>query len=312
LPYPTDPNKNILANAVNFTSRLKPEGSTNIFAALSIALSVCQNGKDFSDASLIIFLTDGEPTSGVIDHKIILDTTKRLNKNLKVPIFSLALGEQADPKFLTQLSFQNHAFSRQLQESLPIDTQITDFFKEINKPLIRNLDFHFAPRNHENDVNFPDASSHTENQELFTIKPTNNLFFKGSELKIVGKFSHKVHHRDSRKSSETCDFTSLTIMGVNKDKDLQFNSCGDSKQMVHKSDYYFLQRLVSYMNVQKLIHEYDNSFLPDSVNCLENTNDEFVHGCELKKKLILVSLEVVRIFYFTFSNKLTIRTKHLK
>jgi len=50
--------------------------------------------------SLIIFLTDGEPTVGITDPPEIQQLIQAANRNLSIPIFSLGFGEGADFPFL--------------------------------------------------------------------------------------------------------------------------------------------------------------------------------------------------------------------
>lgn len=63
------PTKENLENANKIIDKYIPNGGTNIFEALRIAIHLnnlqLKNNKDFNKQPLIIFLTDGDPTVGV-------------------------------------------------------------------------------------------------------------------------------------------------------------------------------------------------------------------------------------------------------
>ena len=63
-----------------------------------------------SPASFLVFLTDGDPTSGETNLALILRNTRAVNKQT-FTLFSLGFGSDLDFLFLTQLSLQVGIFS---------------------------------------------------------------------------------------------------------------------------------------------------------------------------------------------------------
>ena len=93
---------------------------------------------------MIIFLTDGLPNVRVSDPEtIVKDVTQQNTKNSS--IFSLALGNDADMKFLKKLSLRNSGFARKIYEASDTALQLTDFYREVSSPLLANVTFKYAP-----------------------------------------------------------------------------------------------------------------------------------------------------------------------
>jgi hypothetical protein len=94
--------------------------------------------------SLIIFLTDGEPTVGVTDPSLIQKFIQNANANLTIPIFSLGFGEGADFPFLRKLSLQNYGFGRKIYEASDAALQLKGFYNEIASPLLSKVVFNYT------------------------------------------------------------------------------------------------------------------------------------------------------------------------
>lgn len=81
-----------------FVSSLKTEGGTNALAGLKKAFSI--KGVD-----TIFFLSDGQPSDASPDE--ILANIEKLNKNKKVTVHTIGLGDDKDEDFLKALAEQN-------------------------------------------------------------------------------------------------------------------------------------------------------------------------------------------------------------
>ena len=79
---------------------LKADGGTNINSAILNATDLAQkisSNSTYDDIkqTMIIFLTDGEATSGITNSETIKSNIKNSNKG-QVPIYGLAFGDGAD------------------------------------------------------------------------------------------------------------------------------------------------------------------------------------------------------------------------
>merc|ERR1719391_242992 len=106
--------KNI-EDAVEAVNSIEARGGTNIRDALMRALEIVDQAEMKELQPLIVFLTDGQPSTGITDPtQIQADVAARNRRGLA--IFSLAFGTGADFEMLQKLSLQNHGFARKIYE----------------------------------------------------------------------------------------------------------------------------------------------------------------------------------------------------
>lgn len=144
---------------------------TNIDGAIAQGIEDVLADSQDGSVPLVIFLTDGEPTSGETNVNKILTNIRTRNKQ-GVPIFSLSFGEGADFNFLKRVSLQNNGFARKIYEASDADIQLTGFYDEISSVLVSNVTFRYLDdtviKNTITNVIFPN-------------------FFEGSELVVTGQ-----------------------------------------------------------------------------------------------------------------------------
>lgn len=168
--------KENIDKAKEVINNYQPDGGTNIYEALKIALHLYElelkKNKGFNKQPIIVFLTDGDPTVGVTATDEIINKLSEINLK-KIPIFSLSFGSGADQKFLRKLSLRNSAFSRHIYEGADASLQLENFYKQISSPLLRDVHFKYTK-----DV--ADVSK--------TYFP---IFFRGSEYVVAGRIPDK-------------------------------------------------------------------------------------------------------------------------
>lgn len=146
--------------------------STNINDALLLAVKNTQSVQSrLRLTPIIIFLTDGEPTSGVTDKDTILSNVRKANNDNVVSIFCLAFGTGTDYEFLTKVSSQNRGFARKIYEAADATLQLKGFFDEVASPLLSNVRFVY--------------SNNGPVQEITETKVSN--YFKGTEFVVAGR-----------------------------------------------------------------------------------------------------------------------------
>ena len=142
--------------------------ATNINDALRRGIDMLSRKGESSRAPVIVFLTDGQPTTGVTRRDDILSNVRTKNE-MEIPIFSLAFGRGADYQFTKKLAAQNNGLGRKIYEDSDSDLQISGFYREISTVLLKNVTFKYLD---------PNVTSVTE---------TNfNTYFKGTEIVICG------------------------------------------------------------------------------------------------------------------------------
>eukprot|EP00090_Calanus_glacialis_P003392 TRINITY_DN12511_c0_g1_i1.p1 TRINITY_DN12511_c0_g1~~TRINITY_DN12511_c0_g1_i1.p1 ORF type:complete len:876 (+),score=214.06 TRINITY_DN12511_c0_g1_i1:35-2662(+) len=170
----TNENKNL---AIKHILELQAGGGTNMNDAMLEGVKLTefalQNEKLPQNVkSMIIFLTDGLPSSGETNAEAIKDNIKNANTELHTPIFSIGFGRDADFDLIKEISEQAESFSKKIYEGSDAALQLEDFFAEVASPLISNLKFDYV-------------GGLVQNESV----SKNNLktFFKGGEYIITGK-----------------------------------------------------------------------------------------------------------------------------
>ena len=143
-------NKSTLFPAIDFVQRNfeTRDGATDINEALKFSLKVAKKVKqnDISPETeqLIVFLTDGNATYGVTDRDQIKENVKNANKDLKIPIYGIALGEDADFDLIRDISDESGGFVRKIYESGDSVEQLEHFFKEVGGKYKSSPKFHMS------------------------------------------------------------------------------------------------------------------------------------------------------------------------
>ncbi len=141
---------NIKTGKALLDERVQAGGLTNINDALLLALKILSNTANQTDSPIannfpmVLFLTDGLPTEGETDTKMIRSNILKANE-LKASIFALGFGSiyELDLDFLTALSFENGGTSRRIYPDEDAASQLEGFFDEIGTPLLLRVNFEY-------------------------------------------------------------------------------------------------------------------------------------------------------------------------
>jgi Ca-activated chloride channel family protein len=123
-----------LPEARRFVNDLRPEGSTDINRALLEAIE----SSDRERPTIIIFLTDGLPTSGVVDTPLILNNIDQAaTSNLR--IFPFGVGDDVDTVLLDTLAQQERGVSAYVRPGERVDEQVSSFYAKVSTPVLADL-----------------------------------------------------------------------------------------------------------------------------------------------------------------------------
>ncbi|XP_059361462.1 inter-alpha-trypsin inhibitor heavy chain H5-like [Carassius carassius] len=178
---PVTPNN--IRDAKKFIYMISPTGGTNINGGIqagSALLSDYLSSKEEShhnSVSLIIFLTDGRPTVGVVQSPLIIGNTKTAVQE-KFCIFTIGMGDDVDYRLLERMSLENCGTMRRIPEDADASVMLKGFYDEIGTPLLSDIRVEYSE----------DAVEYIT-QNLFTN------YFNGSELIVAGKLTN--HSPDS-------------------------------------------------------------------------------------------------------------------
>jgi Ca-activated chloride channel family protein len=122
------------AQAQRFVDGLRAAGNTDINRALLEALALA----DKERPTIIIFLTDGLPTTGVVDGARIIAGVKQSARS-NVRLFSFGLGSNVNAVLLDTLAQDNRGVSAYVREGQRIDEEVSAFYAKVSTPVLADL-----------------------------------------------------------------------------------------------------------------------------------------------------------------------------
>lgn len=128
--------------AFDFVLGLQAYGSTNINDALLEAFKIAKEVKqqeeiDINTQQMIVFLTDGTPTVGEKQASKIKENVKKANTDTNIPIYGLALGDEADFNLIRDISNESNGFAERIYESGNSFEQLEDFYNKISGMILQ-------------------------------------------------------------------------------------------------------------------------------------------------------------------------------
>jgi uncharacterized protein YegL/DNA-binding MarR family transcriptional regulator len=208
-------------SSVNYIQAIDPSGSTNINQALTDALNMFEG--DVEAVPIVVFLTDGLPTTGETNPNSIRQNILHENDQ-SVSIYALGFGEDVDFEFLSALSLENRGFAVKIPESEDASEMMQGFYDTISIPLLQNIYFNYTGGAHEVIPDFMPS------------------MFAGSEAVVVGKF-------DSTKETIVSTVSGTTSEGprvfeeswrVDQDSEMEFIP----RLWAHRMILHYMERMV--------------------------------------------------------------------
>ena len=127
-----------LSQALSWISAISATGSTNISGAFDTAVPQFDSA-DSTTANIIIFFTDGVPTTGITHIPTLVSHVDALFDAQGVPInlFCFGIGQDVNTALLGQLAAHNNGFAEFLEDD-ELEERITDFYLRVRNPVLIN------------------------------------------------------------------------------------------------------------------------------------------------------------------------------
>ena len=119
-----------VARAVSWTSRLEASGGTDLDAALSIAFPLFEAN---DRPRFLVFLTDGEATSGETDPLIIAQNALESNR-VDARLFVFGVGYDVNTVLLDQLASENRGTTNYVLPGEDLEVTLSAFYRKISLP----------------------------------------------------------------------------------------------------------------------------------------------------------------------------------
>ncbi|KAG7319317.1 hypothetical protein KOW79_017791 [Hemibagrus wyckioides] len=218
--------KQNLKQAKDFVKNIKDRGATDINAAVLKGVDMIKRYPREGSASILILLTDGDPTSGETN-------TERIQANVKAviggkfPLYCLGFGFDVNFDFLEKMALENDGVARRIYEDSDADLQLQGFYEEVATTLLTDVQ-----------LKYPGGANLT--QTSF------RQYYNGSEIVVAGQITDN--------SLETLQ---TEVIAISKNTNVTYQDSISTKDVTdilpqHEN---FIQRLWAYLTVKQLLEK---------------------------------------------------------
>ncbi|KAJ7316751.1 hypothetical protein JRQ81_002913, partial [Phrynocephalus forsythii] len=162
--------------AKKFISSIVDRGTTDLNDGLLTGIEMLNKVHELGtvpskSASLIIMLTDGDPTEGVRDPVLIRENVKNATQG-KYPLYNLGFGYNMNYAFLEELAKENNGLARRIYEDSDAALQLQDFYDEVANPLLTEIELEYS-----------------ENAIADLTQSSFKHYYDGSEIVVAGRIT---------------------------------------------------------------------------------------------------------------------------
>ncbi|XP_062401903.1 inter-alpha-trypsin inhibitor heavy chain H3-like [Sardina pilchardus] len=240
--------------AKEFVKTIEDRGTTNINDAVLKAVEMLirdtqQNLLPENSVSMVILLTDGQPTAGETDTVVIQENVQAAIDN-NVTLFCLGFGYDLDYGFLDSMAKQNDGLARRIYEASDAAVQLQGFYEEVASPLLSDVHFRYP----EDVVN----------------SLTNSRFkqlFNGSEIVVAGQLiENDVDNFLIEVSAHGVDEYVIQGQATAQEWDIMFP---DQEYIFGE----FTERLWAYLTIEQLLDKKDKGSPEERANATAEALD---------------------------------------
>ncbi|XP_033482341.1 inter-alpha-trypsin inhibitor heavy chain H3-like isoform X3 [Epinephelus lanceolatus] len=217
-------NKKNLESAKTFARGIQAKGGTNINKAVLEGASILNAHPREGSASILILLTDGDPTSGVTNIEIIQSNVRGAIAD-KFPLYCLGFGFDVNFEFLEKMSLQNNGVARRIYQDSDADLQLKGFYEEVATPLLTDVTMIYLGGTNLTQTNF-------------------SQYYNGSEIVVAGQITNN--------DVETFTPQVVAISGRRRLTFSETNATVESTGTVSDNR---IQRVWAYLTVKQLLEK---------------------------------------------------------
>jgi Ca-activated chloride channel family protein len=132
-----------LAAARRFVDELSADGNTDLEAALQAGMETLAYSERRDASQMIVFLTDGLPTAGVTDERLIARLVAQANPRQESRLHVFGVGYDVNTHLLDRLATDNGGTVTYVQPGENLEAVLTNFYKRIAHPVLTDVDVEF-------------------------------------------------------------------------------------------------------------------------------------------------------------------------
>ncbi|XP_054883457.1 inter-alpha-trypsin inhibitor heavy chain H3-like isoform X2 [Poeciliopsis prolifica] len=213
-----------LEDAKKFAHGITDRGATDINAAVLEGANMLNAHPREGSASILILLTDGDPTSGVTNLERIQSNVKQAIAG-KFPLYCLGFGFDVNFEFLEKMSLGNSGVARRIYEDSDADLQLKGFYEEVATPLLTDVTMIYVGGTNLTQTNF-------------------SQYYNGSEIVVAGEI---IDNNIENFVPEVVAISLKQKMTFSKTNEFEDSSTGIADGL--------LQRVWAYLTVKQLLEK---------------------------------------------------------
>ena len=224
-------NEKTRQEAIGFVNGLHAGGATNIDGALMAAFRLI---KDSERPNFILFMTDGQPTTGEINESKIVQVAKT-NNEFCARVINFGVGYDVNSRLLDRLARECYGTSEYVRPNEDIEDHVARLYNKISSPVMTDVAVEFE---------FDEANSE-DGSPISRVYPEQvNDLFEGEQIVMVGRY---------KKTGST----KVTITGLIGNKKRKFDFPTALAQASADAKYAFVEKLWAMRRVGEIIDELD-------------------------------------------------------
>ncbi|XP_029287208.1 inter-alpha-trypsin inhibitor heavy chain H3-like [Cottoperca gobio] len=217
-------NNENLESAKTFSRGIRERGSTDINGAVLEGARMLNAHPREGSASILILLTDGDPTSGETNLEEIQSNVRRAIAD-KFPLYCLGFGFDVNFEFLEKMSLQNNGVARRIYEDSDAALQLKGFYQEVATPLLIDVTMTYNGGTNLTQTNF-------------------SQYYNGSEIVVAGQITDN--------NIET--FTPQ-VMAISRSRKVTFFDTNSTVESTGTESDDHIQRVWAYLTVKQLLEK---------------------------------------------------------
>ncbi|XP_037626160.1 inter-alpha-trypsin inhibitor heavy chain H3-like isoform X4 [Sebastes umbrosus] len=217
-------NEENLESAKKFARDIKERGSTDINRAVLEGARMLNAHPREGSASILILLTDGDPTSGVTNLEQIQSNVRGAIAG-KFPLYCLGFGFDVNFEFLEKMSLQNNGVARRIYEDSDADLQLKGFYEEVATPLLTDVTMIYNGGTNLTQTNF-------------------SQYYNGSEIVVAGQIT----------DNDIETFTAQ-VVAISRNRKMTFSDTNATVESTETASGSHIQRVWAYLTVKQLLEK---------------------------------------------------------
>nr|XP_029134841.1 inter-alpha-trypsin inhibitor heavy chain H3-like isoform X1 [Labrus bergylta] len=213
-----------LASAKTFALQIQDRGATDINQAVLEGARMLNANPREGSASILILLTDGDPTSGVTNLEVIQSNVRKAIAG-EFPLYCLGFGFDVNFEFLEKMSLQNNGVARRIYEDSDAELQLKGFYEEVATPLLTDVTMVYEGGINLTQTNF-------------------SQYYNGSEIVVAGQIT----------DNDIGTFTPQVVAVSQRNRKVVFPGTNVTVESADVADSN-IQRVWAYLTVKQLLEK---------------------------------------------------------